>query len=232
MIFLFQGGDGADPTPALSRTSTGILSNRRPRGVTSNATSGTATPVESRPRYGLLVTAKREAARQNLYSRFFRGPVLGPDADSEQGKASCSSDGVMENVSSELSASHHVESGMQDAETSESRKKGEVITERVKKQTEKSRKKDKARKKRKQERKMNIDDTSEVPDVQDDADEERRRRRREKKMRGHAPECGDGDADKKRRRKEKDTEPCPASNIPSPISEDPVYHHKKRRRKE
>jgi hypothetical protein len=162
--------------------------------------------------------------------------VLGPDADSEQGKPSCSSDGVTENVSSGLSAPHpdaDVESGMQDAETSESRKKGEVITERVKKRTEKSRnKKGKARKERKQERKTNIEDTF---DVQNDADEERRRRRREKKMRGHAPECDDGEADKKRRKKKKDTEPCPALNIPShdmPVSEDPVYHHKKRRRKE
>ncbi|KAK2465263.1 hypothetical protein APHAL10511_002617 [Amanita phalloides] len=69
--------------PILSRTSTGILSNRRPGAVASVETSGTTTPVasETKPQYGLLITAKREAAKQNLYSRFFRGPVLGPDAD-------------------------------------------------------------------------------------------------------------------------------------------------------
>ena len=163
--------------------------------------------------------------------------MLGPDTDSEQGKQSCSSDAVAENVSNELSPhpGAEVESGMQDAETSDSRKKGEVITERVKKRTDKSRKKDKVRKETKRERKTNIEGTSEVTKVQNDAGEERRQRRREKKMRGHAPGCSDGEADKKRRKKKKDTEPCHASNIPSqdmPISEDPVYHQKKRRRKD
>lgn len=78
--------DEENPTPAVSRTSTGILSNRRPVTGTSAETSGASTPIEadsSRPKYGLLVTAKREAARRNLYSRFFRGPVLGPDIGQE-----------------------------------------------------------------------------------------------------------------------------------------------------
>jgi hypothetical protein len=30
-----------------------------------------------------MALAKREAARRNLYSRFFRGPILGPDVHSE-----------------------------------------------------------------------------------------------------------------------------------------------------
>lgn len=136
--------------------------------------------------------------------------------DSKQGKPSCSSDGVSENVPDAEVAS--AESGMRDAETSESRKKGEMITERVKKQADKA---------RRETRNKNIEGTSEVPDVQNDADEERRRRRREKKM--HR----DGEADKKRCKKKKDAEPCPALNIPShDISEDSVYHQKKRRRKE
>ncbi|KAM6494242.1 hypothetical protein JOM56_010603 [Amanita muscaria] len=78
--------DEENPTPAFSRTSTGILSNRRPVTGRSAETSGASTPIEaetSRPKYSLLVTAKREAAKRNLYSRFFRGPVLGPDIGQE-----------------------------------------------------------------------------------------------------------------------------------------------------
>ena len=252
MIFPFQDENETDAAPALPRTSTGILSNRRPGAATSTETSGTATPVESQPRYSLLVTAKREAARQNLYSRFFRGPVLGPDTDLEQGKPSCSADGVPGNaIRDESSPQPDAEVGsqdgdkrakmrMQDAETRESRKKKKGTTERVKKRTEKSLRKDEEakgcneRKETKQKRKKIIGDTSEDLDVRNGADEERQRRRHEKKKRRLAPGCSDGEADKKRRKK-KGAEPDPASNIPAqdmPISENPVYHRKKRRRKE
>lgn len=66
---------------SLKRTSTGILSNRRPVTGTIATSSGTATPdtEDTSPRLSLLATAKREAAKRGLYSRFFRGPVLGPD---------------------------------------------------------------------------------------------------------------------------------------------------------
>ncbi|KAF8636007.1 hypothetical protein AX15_000168 [Amanita polypyramis BW_CC] len=86
----------ANEALVLSRTSTGILSNRRPATGASIRTSGTSTPAESQsnPRYSLLVTAKREAAKQNLYSRFFRGPVLGPDIGLEQERTSTTSDSV------------------------------------------------------------------------------------------------------------------------------------------
>ncbi|KAL5501714.1 hypothetical protein ACEPAH_8974 [Sanghuangporus vaninii] len=77
--------------PTLSRTSTGILSNRRPVVGTPVSSSGTATPsavdasssASSRNEYRInfIATAKRDAARRSLYSRFFRGPVLGPDYD-------------------------------------------------------------------------------------------------------------------------------------------------------
>ena len=70
----------------LLRTTTGILSNRRPTSGTP-ITSGSATPSEpecsSTSRLSLLTMAKRESARRNLYSRFFRGPVLGPDVNPE-----------------------------------------------------------------------------------------------------------------------------------------------------
>ena len=82
---LIKGDDSErDPAPVFSRTPTGILSNRRPINRPSAETSGTSTPVEAQPRYsGLLISAKREAAKRNLYSMFFRGPILGSDFGQE-----------------------------------------------------------------------------------------------------------------------------------------------------
>ncbi|KAI9465577.1 hypothetical protein BJY52DRAFT_1113439 [Lactarius psammicola] len=70
----------------LRQTTTGILSNLPPvvgtpissGDITPDATSGSSTP-----RLSLMALAKREAARRGLYSRFFRGPVLGPDVQAE-----------------------------------------------------------------------------------------------------------------------------------------------------
>lgn len=83
-----EDADDADdtngPHVALRRTETGIISNRRPISGTpaSASTSGSATPsTGTSAALSLLATAKREAARRGLYSRFFRGPVLGPDDD-------------------------------------------------------------------------------------------------------------------------------------------------------
>ncbi|KAI6030732.1 hypothetical protein F5J12DRAFT_802520 [Pisolithus orientalis] len=70
--------------PEIKRTSTGIISNRRPvfGTATSESTSGTATPDPYvGPKLSLIAAAKREAVKRGLYSRFFRGPVLGPDHD-------------------------------------------------------------------------------------------------------------------------------------------------------
>ncbi|KAJ3812797.1 hypothetical protein F5876DRAFT_13618, partial [Lentinula aff. lateritia] len=70
--------------PVLRRTTTGILSNRRPVNVTPASTSGTSTPdstPSNTPRLSLIAMAKREAAKRNLYSRFYRGAVLAPAVD-------------------------------------------------------------------------------------------------------------------------------------------------------
>ncbi len=69
----------------LKRTSTGILSNRRPVEGTP-ATSGSTTPNAGYglERLNLISTAKRDAAKRGLYSRFFRGPVLGPESIAEE----------------------------------------------------------------------------------------------------------------------------------------------------
>ncbi|KAJ7485983.1 hypothetical protein B0H11DRAFT_2279065 [Mycena galericulata] len=76
----------AEPNASLSlkRTSTGILSNRRPVTGAIAGSSGATTPnvEDTSSRLSLLATAKREAAKRGLYSRFFRGPVLGPDSPS------------------------------------------------------------------------------------------------------------------------------------------------------
>jgi hypothetical protein len=73
------------PPPSLQRTSTGILSTRRPpthARPLSDSDSDTypapASALVPAQRLGLLATAKRDAARRTLYARFFRGPVLGP----------------------------------------------------------------------------------------------------------------------------------------------------------
>lgn len=82
-----QAKDTRSPTLELRQTSTGILSNRPPV-VGTCASSGASTPTpdsnavlgfSSTPRLSLLALAKRETARRGLYSRFFRGPILGSD---------------------------------------------------------------------------------------------------------------------------------------------------------
>ncbi|KAG6918776.1 hypothetical protein DXG01_011967 [Tephrocybe rancida] len=82
----FASDDESDEDPSLveiKRTTTGIISNRRPVIGISATTSGTNTPdvSDDNPRLTLLSIAKRDAAHSSLYARFFRGPVLGPDDD-------------------------------------------------------------------------------------------------------------------------------------------------------
>ncbi|KAG2155996.1 uncharacterized protein EDB93DRAFT_1129288 [Suillus bovinus] len=65
----------------LKRTTTGIISNRRP--LSGTPASGISTPdSDTYPRTSVITIAKREAARKGLYSRFFRGPTLAPDVPS------------------------------------------------------------------------------------------------------------------------------------------------------
>ncbi|KAE9392857.1 hypothetical protein BT96DRAFT_1023327 [Gymnopus androsaceus JB14] len=81
-----DASDSDEPTqnvaPVLHRTTTGILSNRRPATITPASTSGSSTPeLNSGPRLSLLAMAKREAAKRNLYSKFYRGAVLAPNVE-------------------------------------------------------------------------------------------------------------------------------------------------------
>ncbi|TFK40529.1 hypothetical protein BDQ12DRAFT_733762 [Crucibulum laeve] len=89
-VKLLSDGEGSSDetetkdTTTFKRTATGILSNRRPIDGTP-AASGTTTPnFEQGPKYSLLTTAKRDAARRGLYAKFFKGPVLGPDNGFEE----------------------------------------------------------------------------------------------------------------------------------------------------
>ncbi|KIM89136.1 hypothetical protein PILCRDRAFT_813044 [Piloderma croceum F 1598] len=107
----------------IKRTTTGILSNRRPVSGTA-ANSGSSTPDSETPRLSLIANAKREAAKRGLYSRFFRGPVLGPsegnlsDGPSGSGSSSGKSEAPAE-VKSKVPQSPN----RQSVEDSEDRKK-------------------------------------------------------------------------------------------------------------
>ena len=64
----------------LDRTSTGIISNK-PQKIGLSALTAAASDVTG---LSVMALAKRESARRCLYSRFFRGPVLGPDSEEPQ----------------------------------------------------------------------------------------------------------------------------------------------------
>lgn len=75
---------------SIKCTSTGIFSNRPPvlgtPVISDTNTLKIVAPGSESHRLGLLATAKREAAKRGLYSKFFRGPVLGPDTLIEKEK--------------------------------------------------------------------------------------------------------------------------------------------------
>jgi len=78
-----DSADTPESTTGLQRTSTGIISNRRPPTGTP-AASGTSTPNpqnggSTTPRLSVMATAKQEAAKRMLYANFFRGPIIGQD---------------------------------------------------------------------------------------------------------------------------------------------------------
>ncbi|KAJ3757738.1 hypothetical protein EV360DRAFT_95067 [Lentinula raphanica] len=84
----------SNAAPTLRRTATGILSNRRPVDVTPSSTSGITTPDRSSsevPRLSLIAIAKREAARRNLYSKFYRGAILISEEDEPRSTSSSGS---------------------------------------------------------------------------------------------------------------------------------------------
>ncbi|KAI0822009.1 hypothetical protein BC628DRAFT_1391941 [Trametes gibbosa] len=89
---------GQIPALELKRTTTGILSNRRPISGTP-ALSGATTPSDSQtssrssgsgivtPQLSLMAVAKQQAARRMLYASFYRGPTLAADEDEDEDDA-------------------------------------------------------------------------------------------------------------------------------------------------
>ncbi|KAI0688917.1 hypothetical protein C8Q76DRAFT_803369 [Earliella scabrosa] len=96
------------PATDLKRTSTGIISNRRPTSGTP-ALSGTTTPSDSQPsgsvtpRLSVMAAAKQQAARRMLYSMFYRGPVLSNEDEKSVTEESTGIAGPSTSTSSSLS---------------------------------------------------------------------------------------------------------------------------------
>ncbi|KZP33468.1 hypothetical protein FIBSPDRAFT_847394 [Athelia psychrophila] len=114
-----EDGSGDSSLPAgLKRTSTGILSNRRP-ATGCMPDSGSTTPEVETPRFSLLSNAKREAAKRGLYSRFFKGPILGPTDDDSDGPMQPSTSATPDRV---IAPSGNTSKSRKPEETAEERK--------------------------------------------------------------------------------------------------------------
>ena len=85
MLILRYPLQKTDPDATLKRTSTGIISNRRP--TTGVVVSNDVTPGS---RLDILGNAKRALAQRQLYSRFYRGPVItDSELDSQPSSGTC-----------------------------------------------------------------------------------------------------------------------------------------------
>jgi hypothetical protein len=129
----------------IKRTTTGILSNRRPVSGTA-ACSGTSTPDSETPRLSLIANAKREAAKRGLYSRFFRGPILGPSegnlSDGLSGSGSTSGKfeaSAVEEVKLKVSQSPNRKSVEDTEDRKKEKRRKKELKERDKRTTEKDR---------------------------------------------------------------------------------------------
>ncbi|TCD70913.1 hypothetical protein EIP91_001222 [Steccherinum ochraceum] len=152
-----DSSDTPATTISLKRTTTGIISNRRPLTGTpallsENATPGSSGSSTPTPRISILAAAKQEAARRTLYSMFFRGPVMRsddttPTPTKEEAKAKKEAvDEVVEAVTERLG---RVEKAKKEKERSKSKKDKGKEKEREKDQDPsktKKRKKDKSSK--------------------------------------------------------------------------------------
>ncbi|PAV17031.1 ribosome biogenesis [Pyrrhoderma noxium] len=184
--------DIPDQLPALIRTSTGLISNKRPMFSTSVSlsSSGSSTPSSSEAsssnsRMSIVAIAKRDAARRGLYSRFFRGPVLGPDTLNEEVETTvASSSGLMPStINSSGSTSPLVMSGEM-----EKRKAELILGDKVKK--EKGGKKEKKEKKKAKKKHS-------VNEVDDKAARKlmRKEKRKEKKRKEKGKDIEESDAE-------------------------------------
>ncbi|KAF8158954.1 hypothetical protein K438DRAFT_1860668 [Mycena galopus ATCC 62051] len=212
--------DDSDSEPSasvsLKRTSTGILSNRRPVAGPP-ADSGATTPEidDTSPRLSLLATAKRAAAKRVLYSRFFRGPVLGPDSAFEPvaiavpAAAQVASDGIADDVEEKPKKKKRK---LLDVEKEERRERKRLKKEKKelkeKKRAEKSREKSRGK-----EAEREVIDAASNPDPE--IKEKKRKREEDAETEADAVEAKskrkpkeekESKADKKRRREKQEEE--------------------------
>ncbi|KAF9067136.1 hypothetical protein BDP27DRAFT_1538097 [Rhodocollybia butyracea] len=184
--------------PVLRRTTTGILSNRRPVDVTPASTSGTSTPEPNMPRLGLVAIAKREAAKRNLYSRFYRGAVLAPESEQPKSKDTFDSNipapetlsakakskelAELEELEELIEETDNIELAETKAQRRERRRREKEEKEmKAKKKLEKKRRKERKEKERlESEAAMNV---SVISSPTDEAKAERKRRKKEEKER-------------------------------------------------
>ncbi|KAF8073769.1 hypothetical protein FPV67DRAFT_765160 [Lyophyllum atratum] len=204
--------DTESSAPVFKRTTTGILSNRRPVTGVSAHTSGTSTPDvrDEAPRSNLLSIAKREAAKSNLYARFFRGPVLGPDDDHPptQPKASIlevvSAQTIEKSVRRDKKGRHQSdgEEGTSDKKRKRDTESGVERRQRKKERKEKKEQKAEAKEERKVRRKL-AKEAREMSSTEELQRQERKKQKRASKEKGKEVCSGDDDSTSKRRKKGK-----------------------------
>ncbi|KAJ8080466.1 hypothetical protein PM082_017299 [Marasmius tenuissimus] len=190
--------DTADDTsvPLLKRTTTGILSNRRPTSVTPATTSGASTPATPQmdgPKLSLIALAKREAAKRNLYSRFYRGPILGPDTSEERSTSRSSTEPPTQKAEVVDTTHQKNEDTEKEARRSKKKRKAEELEKEERRERKRRKKELKQLEKlekraKKQAKKDSSAAEEEAPECVDKAErrkrkEEKRRRREEKSVR-------------------------------------------------
>ncbi|KAH9941076.1 hypothetical protein B0H21DRAFT_753482 [Amylocystis lapponica] len=183
------------PVVSLQRTSTGIISNRRPE-TGAPVLSGTAIPESQAsgsvtPRLSVMAAAKQEAARRTLYSMFFRGPTLTSDQDQrtscaqeDGGEAAHTPDVAEDDDAAATRKKRRKEEAMTRSSTADSGKKG------IKhKMTEDESKRERKRRKREEQAALS-EVESQCENEEGDFEQrrkaekaERRRRRAEKRAR-------------------------------------------------
>ncbi|KAK7056910.1 hypothetical protein VNI00_002628 [Paramarasmius palmivorus] len=182
--------------PTLKRTTTGILCNRRPVDVTPATTSGTSTPdivLPDAPKFSLVALAKREAAKQNLYSRFYRGPIIGPDDEPprEQNPPTTQQPNAQSVNISDSPATEGTPKKKKKRKAEELEKEERRERKRMKKEAKEAKERERERKKQKKLKKaekaaQKLLAEEEIANGTTDDESERRRRKREAKLKRQA----------------------------------------------
>ncbi|THV03815.1 hypothetical protein K435DRAFT_774688 [Dendrothele bispora CBS 962.96] len=219
--------DSTTPSaPSLRRTGTGILSNRRPVDLpsTSSSTSGTSTPEPSSsttgPRLTLLAQAKREGAKRQLYSKFYRALVLAPETETsqelqqqqqqqQQHRPSIEEQTLSDDVQASTRSSPPTVLGvLENTESKKKRKRKEDATGEMdldRQERKRLKKEKKARKEMKMKEKMERKALKAKAKLEKEAKKERKRRKKEKREGGRTEEMNvkETESEKHKRKKRK-----------------------------